>query len=282
MGLLTNKVAVITGASRGLGMEIARAYAREGASVVLGARSQNNIDTLVQELTAAGHKATGMVCDVADFDQVERLAELAEKTYGRIDIWVNNAGLSSPYGPTPDIDPQAFLATCKVNMFGTYNGSMAAMKRFRKQRSGKLINMLGAGSEKPAPKQNAYGSSKVWIRWFSTCLADETKGEGMEVLMLQPGLMFTDMINHVEAVEGWGEKVKVLETVSRILGNPPAFSAQKAVWLASAATDGKTGLSAKAPTTLGSLKGALRELLLRISGKKPAPRMTVREVPRYQ
>ena len=282
MGFLENKVAVITGASRGLGMEIARAYAREGASVVLGARSQSGIDALVRELEAGGYKAVGMACDVSDFDQVERLARLAEERFGRIDIWVNNAGLSAPYGPTPDVQPETFMAACKVNMFGTYNGSMAAMKRFRKQHAGKLINMLGAGSDKPAPKQNAYGSSKVWIRWFTTCLADETKGEGMEVMMLQPGLMFTDMINHVEAVEGWGEKVRVLETVSRILGNPPEYSAQKALWLASAATDGKTGLSARAPTTLGALKGVLRELGMRISGKKPAPRLTVREVPRYQ
>jgi short-subunit dehydrogenase len=158
---------------------------------------------------------------------------------------------------------------------------MAAMKRFRKQGSGKLINMEGAGSDRPAPYQNAYGSSKVWIRWFSTALAAETKGSGVEVLTLQPGIMFTDMITKIEAVQGYGEKVKVLEVVARILGNPPEFSAEKAVWLASSATDGRSGLRAKAPTTLGMLKGLLRELWLRLTGKLPPNRLTIREVPRY-
>jgi glucose 1-dehydrogenase len=282
MALLDRKVAVITGANRGLGLAIARAYAREGALLVLGARSQEAVDALVKDFESQGRRAAGMVCDVADFAQVEALARLAEERFGRIDIWVNNAGASAPYGPTPDIAPEVFMRTCQANIFGTYHGSMVAIKRFRKQGSGKLINMLGAGSDKPAPFQSAYGSSKVWIRWFTTCLAVETKGSGVEVLMLQPGLMFTDMINHVEAVEGYGEKVKVLDTVSRILGNPPEYSAEKAVWLASSASDGRSGLSARAPTTWGALKGVLRELWLRLTGKLPPQRITIREVAKYQ
>jgi NAD(P)-dependent dehydrogenase (short-subunit alcohol dehydrogenase family) len=282
MPILKNKIAVITGASRGFGVAIARAFAREGALLVLGARSQDAIDRLVKELEAQGCRAAGMVCDVTDTAQVEALACLAEERFGRIDIWVNNAGVSPAYGPTPDVAPEAFIQTCQVNIFGTYFGSMTAMKRFRKQGSGKLINMLGAGSDRPAPFQNAYGSSKVWIRWFSTCLAAETKGSGVDVLMLQPGIMFTEMITRVEAVQGYGEKVKVLETVARILGNPPEFSAEKAVWLASSATDGRSGLRASAPTTLGMLKGLLRELWLRLTGKLPPDRLTIHEVPKYQ
>lgn len=279
--LLQNKVAVITGASRGLGLAIARAYAREGASVVLAARTQAAVDRVVEELTAQGQAAAGLACDVSDPQQVEGLAQLAEERFGRIDIWVNNAGVSAPYGPTPEVQPEDFLQTCQTNIFGTYHGSMAALKRFQKQGSGKLINMLGAGSERPAPNQNAYGSSKIWIRWFSSALAKEIAGSGIEVMQLQPGLMMTDLITNVEVVEGYGEKVKPLETVSRILGVQPEHSAEKALWLASSATDGKNGLSVKAVGRGRMLSGALRELFARLSGKKFPATLKIREVPRY-
>jgi len=282
MGVLQNKVAVITGASRGLGEAIARAYAREGAALVLGARSQAAVEALAADLRAQGGQAAGLACDVTDPDQVEALARLAEQQFGRIDIWVNNAGVSPAYGPTPDVAPKDFLQTCQVNIFGTYHGSMAALRRFRKQGAGKLINMLGAGADRPAPFQNAYGSSKVWIRWFSASLAQELKGSGVEILLLQPGIMFTEMITQVEAVQGYGAKVKVLETVARILGNPPEFAAEKALWLASHATDGRSGLRASAPTPWGMLKGLLRELFLRLTRRLPPDRITIREVPRYE
>ncbi len=279
--LLKNKVAVITGASRGLGLAIARVYAREGASLILAARSQAAIDPVVAELSSGGHPAAGMACDVADFDQVEALARLAIERFGRIDIWVNNAGVSAPYGPTPWIEPAAFIRTCQTNILGTYNGSMAALKRFQEQRSGKLINLLGAGTDRPAVNQNAYGSSKAWIRWFSTGLAKEITGSGIEVMMLQPGLMATDMTTSVEAVSGYVEKVKVLETVSRIFGVQPEHSAEKALWMASSATDGKNGLRVDAVGRGRALRGALSELFARLSGKKFPQTLKVREMPRY-
>jgi NAD(P)-dependent dehydrogenase (short-subunit alcohol dehydrogenase family) len=280
--LLQNKVAVITGASRGLGLAIARAYTREGASVVLAARAQASVDRVVQELTAQGKPAAGLACDVSDPQQVERLARLAEERFGRIDIWVNNAGVSAPYGPTPWVQPDDFLKTCQTNIFGTYHGSMTALKRFQKQGSGKLINLLGAGSDRSAPNQNAYGSSKIWIRWFSTALAKEIAGSGIEVMQLQPGLMLTSLITNIEVVAGYSEKMKPFETVQRILAVQPEYSAEKAVWLASSATDGKNGLSVKAVGTGRMLSGALRELFARLSGKKFPSTLKIREIPRYQ
>jgi hypothetical protein len=101
-------------------------------------------------------------------------------------------------------------------------------------------------------------------------------------MQLQPGLMMTDLITNVEVVEGYAEKVKPLETVARILGVQPEHSAEKALWLASSATDGKNGLSVKAVGRGRMLSGALRELLARLSGKKFPATLNVREVPRYQ
>jgi glucose 1-dehydrogenase len=279
MRILENKVAVITGASRGLGLAIAQAFAREGAAVVLGARSADGIRQVVADLESRGLRAAGQSCDASDPQQVEALARLAEERFGRIDIWVNNAGISAAYGPTPLVDPQTFITTTRVNIFSTYYGSMAALRRFLPQGSGKLINLLGAGSDRPAVNQNAYGSSKVWIRWFSTGLAKEIAGKGIDVIQFNPGLVITDMLTKVEAVKGYGEKVRPLETIMRMWGNPPAVPAQKAVWLASPATDGKNGLTVKILTTRRLIGGALAEGLRRLLGRKAPPSpMTVVEV----
>lgn len=98
--ILQDKVAVITGGSRGLGYAIAETYARAGTKVVIASRSARSVDEAVKKLQQNGAQAAGLACDVGDLSQVEALAELAIRTFGRIDIWVNNAGISAPYGPT--------------------------------------------------------------------------------------------------------------------------------------------------------------------------------------
>lgn len=270
MGVLANKVAVITGASRGLGLAMARAYAREGAAVVLSARSQKLVEQAVDEINHHGLHAAGLACDVADLNQMQALADLAVDRFGRLDVWVNNAGISAPYGPTTQITPQDFERTLRTNIFGTYHGSLTALRHFSAQGSGKLINLLGRGDDIAAPLQSAYGSSKAWIRWFTKSLAGEVKGQHIEVMALNPGLMITDMLNHIDAVEGYEEKVKPLATVMRMWGNPPELPAEKAVWMASTATDGKNGLEVKVLTGELILRGAIQEGLRRIL-RQPTP-----------
>jgi NAD(P)-dependent dehydrogenase (short-subunit alcohol dehydrogenase family) len=279
MGLLENKVAVITGAGRGLGLAIAQAYAREGAAVILAARTAGAIEKAVDDLTEQGFQAAGMACDVTDAQQVEQLACMAEDRFGHIDIWINNAARTAEYGPTDRVRPDAFIAATQTNILGTYHGSMAALRRFLPQRSGKLLNLLGAGSDRPAPNQNAYGSSKAWIRWFSTALAREIAGQGVEVLLFNPGLVLTDLLTHVDVVKGYGKKVKPLATIMRMWANPPEVPATKAVWLASHATDSKNGLHVRVLTPTRMLGGAAKELLRFILARKipPSP-LVVKEV----
>src|SRR6186997_613997 len=102
-GVLQNKVAVITGGSRGLGYAIAEAYARAGAKVIIASRTQSAVDKALRKLRENGALAEGLACDVSDLRQVEALAEFAVNKFGGLDIWVNNAGLSAPYGPTAHI-----------------------------------------------------------------------------------------------------------------------------------------------------------------------------------
>jgi glucose 1-dehydrogenase len=149
-------------------------------------------------------------------------------------------------------------------ILGVYYGSLTAVRWFTRQKSGKLINLLGRGADKPVPLQNAYASSKTWVRSFSKSLAKESESAGVGVFLFNPGLVLTDMLTQVEAIEGFEQQMSALNTVIRMWGNPPDVPAQKALWLASSATDGKTGLEVNVLTPGLLIGGALREAARRL------------------
>lgn len=272
MGLLQDKVMVVTGGSRGLGLAIARAAAAEGARVVLASRSAEAVAAAVSSLRAAGYEASGAACDVSDLAQVEALADFAVHAYGRFDVWVNNAGYAPPYGPSMHLAPPAFMRAVQTNIVGTYNGSLVALRAFLPQGRGKLINILGRGSDgKPAPLQNGYAASKAWVRSFTLGLAQEYKDTGVGIFAINPGMMVTDFLTDLQAVSGYEDRLKVMPTIIRMWASEPEAPARRVIWLASSATDGKTGL---APSTMGPaqmLGGALREGL-----RRPAPAVAMK------
>jgi glucose 1-dehydrogenase len=270
MGLLNGKIAVVTGSTRGLGLAIARAYAAEGAAVVISSRSEEDVQNTVSQLKTGGFNAAGLKVDVTDLSQVNQLAEFSVNTFGKMDIWVNNAGMAGPYGPTVGVDPRIFVGVTQTNILGTYYGSMAALRHFQKTGRGKLINVLGMGYNKPNPWQNAYGSSKVWIRHFTKALAVETRNTpDIGIFALNPGMVLTDLLTNVEVVAGVEDRLKVFPTIVRMWAKPADVPARKAVWLASTATDGKTGLEGNVFTRWVMLKGALTEGLRRLKGELP-------------
>ena len=265
MKTLKNQVAVVTGASRGLGKAIAFTFARAGAKVVIAARSQKDIEQNAAELHAEGYPVVTFTCDVSDPQQVEALAGFAISTYGHFDVWVNNAGVAGPYGATLDLSPEQFLSVLRTNMFGVYYGSRLAMRHFLPRKSGKLINILGAGSKKPAPNQNAYGSTKAWIRVFTLALAAETRNSGVGVFALQPGLMDTDLLTELVTFKEHSDRLReFMPFLIRAAGKQPEVAARKALWLASSATDGKTGLDVSVGSLLDFMLGFLREGLRRL------------------
>lgn len=265
---LSGKVAVITGGTRGLGLAIAQAFVKAGATVIVASRSKEAIENAQRVLTAGRGKAAGYQVDVSRIEEMDRLADFAIQTFGRLDIWVNNAGIAGPYGPTMGFDPDVFKRVVETNILGVYYGSHAAMKHFLAQGSGKLINILGHGYNRPVPWQNAYGASKAWVRSFTYSLAEETRGSGVGVFTFNPGMVLTDLLTDVEVIAGSEDKLRVFPTIVRMWAKPPAIPAAKALWIASSATDGKTGLliSIFSPWTM--LGGAIKEGLRRLFGKK--------------
>ena len=141
--------------------------------------------------------------------------------------------------------PTTFVQVVNTNILGTYYGSYAALRRFLAQGSGKLINLLGRGWQgKPVPWQNAYSSSKAWVHSFTLALAEETKqggAAGIGIFAFSPGMVLTDMLTDVDVIEGSEEKLSRFPTIVRMWGKPAEVPAAKAVWIASSATDGKTG-----------------------------------------
>lgn len=279
MKLLEGKTAVITGSSRGLGFAIAQAFAKEGAKVILAARSEAVLMQAVEQLKTQGYEAIGVVCDTSNLQGVESLAAKAVSTFGRLDIWVNNAGVSGPYGTTISLAPDRFKRVVDTNILGTYYGSYTAMNVFLTQGSGKLINLLGRGADGPVPFQNAYASSKAWVKNFTKSLAKEYAKSGVEVMAFNPGLTITEMLTQVDVVPGFEKAVAPLATVMQIWGNPPEMPAQKVLWMASSATDSKTGLAVNFLSPWRMMAGLGKELVRRITGKPATvPSMEVHTV----
>jgi NAD(P)-dependent dehydrogenase (short-subunit alcohol dehydrogenase family) len=280
MEQLKDKIIVVTGSTRGFGWALAQAFAREGAGVVISSRSEAAVADAVQTLRAAGANAAGLACDVSELDQVRALADAALAEYGRIDVWVNNAGISPPYGPTAHVAAADFSLTLQVNTLGAYHGSLVAMRYFLSEGRGKLINILGRGERGPVPMQNAYASSKAWLKSFTLGLAREYEHSGVGVFALSPGMMDTDMILDVEVIRGYEDRLKSMNAVVQALSQPPELSARRAVWLASAATDGKTGLVVRELSSAKAM-GKFMQLgiakLLRRTGRQVS--VSIRPIP---
>lgn len=281
MDQLKGKIAVITGGSRGLGYSIAQAYAREGAAVVIGSRSSSSVDRAKEMIGKEGGQIGGLPCDVSQLDQVKALAQYAVDEFGGLDIWVNNAGLSCPIGPTVHIPPEMVDPLIETNIRGVYYGSYVALHHFLPRGKGKLINVLGRGYKSATPRFNPYGAAKSWVYSFTKSLVKEYEDSGVDIMLFHPGLVKSDMMGHLTFVEGHvDQNMKVFQVIAPMFSLDPEVSANKAVWMASSYTDGKSGLMVNLLSPKIMLKGAFREGFRRLI-RKPTPLMDIQitEVP---
>ena len=278
---LSGRIVVITGSSRGFGLEIALAVIQSGGIAVISARSQKSVENALAKLNAPDRSA-GFAADVTDFSQVRALSTFAIKTFGHYDVWINNAGISGPYGPTNEISPETFQQVIQTNIMGTYFGSKVALEHFTDMQQGKLINILGHGYKSPVPFQSAYASSKAWVRSFTMAIAMEVILPKVGVFAFAPGMMLTDLLTHVDVVAGHEDRLKVFPTVIRLLARHPSIAAQKAIWITSSATDGKTAKLFTVPMSTFVLKSIAKEIGRKISKSTETPlQLSFHSIPPY-
>jgi 3-oxoacyl-[acyl-carrier protein] reductase len=190
---LKDKVAVITGAGRGIGRAIALAYAKAGACVVCSARSEAEIDETARQITTAGGYAIAHTADVVDYEAVVALFQRASKRFGGIDIVVANAGVAVEQRLIENSDPRLWRKTVDINLTGAYHTAHAAIPHLRKRGAGKII-LVGSGQRnRAAPGFSAYSCSKSGLWMLTQSLAVELVEHNISVNELIPGPVKTDM-----------------------------------------------------------------------------------------
>jgi glucose 1-dehydrogenase len=257
MGILDHKVAVITGSTRGIGKAIAHEFVRQGAKVVITSSSKANVDDAVGEFPP--DTAYGCVCDVVSTADMEKLIAAAVGKFGRIDCFINNAGISEPFRNITESDPEVWGRVIDTNLKGTYNGSRAAIGYFlRANIPGKIINMAGSGTDSSSntPWMSAYGSTKAAIARFTSAVAQEYKHTGISVMLLHPGLVRTGMVSADNPTSELYRQLATFNTILDIFAQPPTVAAKLAVRLASGWSDSKTGVY------LSALHGTRKKWLL--------------------
>ncbi len=193
---------VITGASSGIGRAAALAFARRGARVALAARRAELVEEVARECQALGAHAIAVPTDVTDAEAMEDLADAAKRAFGRIDVWINNAG-TGVFGPYMNADIALHRRTIEVNLLGAMHGAYAALPHFRRQRGGILINNVSLGGWAPTPFAAAYTASKFGLRGFSAALRQELGGErGIRVCAVFPAMIDTPGLEHGANVSG--------------------------------------------------------------------------------
>lgn len=239
--VLTDRVAVITGGTRGIGRSIAELFGRAGARVVVSSSQANAVRQTITDLTRLGIQCSGFACDVSVRTQVEALVQKVVADWGNIDIWVNNAGISGPFGYTLDIPPSEWEQVLRVNVLGCYYGCTAVLPHMLERRYGKIINVSGGGASRAQRFLSAYSSSKAAIVRFSEGLAREYNQAFLSINVLEPGLVKTDMITQARAVGSASDALKHLPFLLHAMGTTLEETADLALQMASSATDGVSG-----------------------------------------
>ena len=244
---LQGRNAIISGASQGLGLEIAKHFVSAGARVMICARDEKALASAQTELLALAttpDQVLAKATDVSDYPAVDDLVQTALAAFGKLDILVANAGVHGPLGHVDTVDWQAWCDAIDINLKGSVSQCRAVLPHFKKQQYGKILLISGGGATKAMPNFSAYAASKAALVRFAETLAEEMKDYHIDVNAVAPGAMNTRLLEEVltagaaKVGQTYYDAVVKQKTQG---GTPPARAAELCTFLASSESDGITG-----------------------------------------
>jgi NAD(P)-dependent dehydrogenase (short-subunit alcohol dehydrogenase family) len=215
------KTIVITGSTRGIGYGLAKAFLAAGCNVVVSGRSREAVESVVDKLGSifSGEQIFGVTCDTRKMDQVQNLWDQAFRNFGRVDVWINNAGIASPVSEAWLVDSEDIEQVIDTNLKGALFGSSVAVRGMLAQGFGAVYNMEGFGSERGRiiPGMSLYGLTKAGLRFFNDSLFKELEGKPVIAGALQPGMVVTDLITAQNS--GDPAEFERVKWITNIIGN---------------------------------------------------------------
>lgn len=212
---------VITGSTRGIGKALCMQFLQKGHRVLINGRNEKKLEQVVGDLKAEGYNVCGCAGDVSKAETHTKIIEEAQKCFGHVDIWINNAGIPQPWQLVSDVSDVDIENIININIKGLIYGSRAAINLFSQQGHGKLFNMEGFGSDgRIMPKLTLYGTTKRAVNYFTKSLAGEFERAPFQVGILSPGMVRTDFINIDKSLQT-PEEQKQQAKVYRILAEDP-------------------------------------------------------------
>jgi len=193
---IRGKIVVITGASSGLGEAAARLLSAQGATVVLGARRSDRLQSLADELSGSGGKALAVATDVTHRNQVKRLVDTAAQKFGRVDVMINNAGIM-PRAPLERLTIDDWDRTIDVNIKGVLYGIAAALPHMKQQKSGHMIFVSSVAGHKIGPDFAVYAATKHAVRALAEGFRQEVKPHNIRTTIISPGAVATELPDSV-------------------------------------------------------------------------------------
>jgi 3-oxoacyl-[acyl-carrier protein] reductase len=249
MGVLENKIIVITGGSLGIGYKVAQRCVEEGAKLILVSRHKKDLERAIESIRGDSQFHRSYCLDVSKFKKVKEIARIIEGDFGHIDGLVNCAGIYGPIGKLDEIEPMEFAKTININLLGTFYMCHCFLPLLKKATRGKIVNYSGGGAAGPFPNYSAYATSKIGIVRLTENMALEFKADGIDVNVVSPGFVVTRLHQQtIEAGSKAGEDFlkKTIEQINKG-GIAPDIPAKLTVFLLSADSDEITGKFISAP-----------------------------------
>ena len=236
---LTGKIALVTGASRGIGAEIARLFAAQGAHVIVSSRKLEDCQKVVDGIVADGGQAEALACHIGEMAQIEALYAAIDARHGRLDVLVDNAATNPYFGPITDTDPAIFQKTVDVNIRGYFYMSSHAAKRMARNGGGSIVNVASVNGVVPGFQQGIYSITKAAVISMTKAFAVECAEAGVRCNALLPGLTDTKFASVLVNTPAILKQALAHVPMRRVA--QPSEMAGAALYLASAASSYTTG-----------------------------------------